>query len=139
MVATLKQRKEPFGLVVTGEAGVWESALEQIVGPQWIQTYPVRGQRQLMKVVESGVADAAVLDDNADWELDILHLLRLIRQVDAALPVVIVTSHTERRWLEDALKLTAFSVVIRPLKLEELLRQVHRIMARLDEMLRQGP
>ena len=53
--------------------------------------------------------------------------------------MVVVTAHTERRWLEDALRLTAFSVVVRPLELEELLRQIQRMMARLEQMLREEP
>jgi len=52
--------------------------------------------------------------------------------------VVVLTTRTDRRWLEDALRLTAFSVVIKPLGLEELLRQIQRMMHRLDEMLRGG-
>jgi response regulator of citrate/malate metabolism len=50
--------------------------------------------------------------------------------------VVVVTAHRDRRWLEHALRLAAFSVVVRPLQLEELLRQIQRMMFRIDEMLR---
>jgi len=139
MVAALNQRKEPFNLVVTGEAEVWQPALEQIVGPQWLTLHRVRGDDELLQVVETGQADAAVLDDAADWRLDALHLLRMIRRLDAMLPVVVVTSRRDRRWLEDALRLAAFSVVIRPLALEELLRQIRRMMIRLDEALRADP
>ena len=38
--------------------------------------------------------------------------------------------------LEDALQLAAFSVVCRPLALEELLRQIQRMMMRIDRALR---
>jgi DNA-binding NtrC family response regulator len=138
MVAALNQRKNPLGLVVTGEAESWQPALEMIVGPQWLRTYHVGSDRELLDVVESGVADAAVLDDAADWRVDALHLLRMIRRLDAALPVVIVTARRDRRWLENALRLEAFSVVVRPLELEELLRQIQRIMIRLDAVLRLG-
>ena len=139
MVATLKQhRDKPLGLVVTGEAGMWKDALSQIIGPHWLRTYEARDDHELLEVVESGLADAAVLDDSAPWELDILQLLRMVRRVNAMLPVVVVTRQRDRRWLEDALRLAAFSVVVRPLELEELLRQIQRIMLRLDKMLRGG-
>jgi len=62
----------------------------------------------------------------------------MIRRVNAVLPVVVVTSRSDRRLLQEALRLTAFSVVTRPLALEELLRQIHRMMIHLDQMLRQG-
>jgi DNA-binding response OmpR family regulator len=71
--------------------------------------------------------------------MDMLHLLRLLRQVDRMLPVVVLTKRTDRRWLEDALRLAVFSVVVKPLELEELLRQIQRMMIRIDRMLREGP
>jgi two-component system, response regulator PdtaR len=139
MVAALNERRSPFGLVVTGEAECWREVLGQIVGPQWLVTYKVNSGSELLEVVREGLADAAVLDDSASFELEVLQLLRMIRRLDQVLPVVVVTAHTERRWLEDALRLAAFSVVTRPLELEELLRQIQRMMVRLDQMLREEP
>ena len=135
MVAAINEKQGPFGLVVTGEAEGWEFALEQIVGPRFLTTYRVNSQGELLEVVEAGLADAAVLDDSAQWGVEVLQLLRMIRRLDTALPVVVVTHHAERRWLEDALRLTAFSVVGRPLELEELLRQIQRMTVRLNQML----
>ena len=139
MVAALNTRDGPFGLVITGEAESWEPALGQILGPQLLVTYRVSGHHELLEVVRSGLADAAVLDDEADWQVGVLQMLRMIRRLDRLLPVVVVSRHSERRWLEDALRLAAFSVVTKPLELEELLRQVQRMMVRLDQMLRQDP
>lgn len=138
MVATFNERKGPFGLVVTGEAQAWQSALEMIVGPAWLRTYRVSGSSELLEVVESGVADAAVLDDRANLGLDVMQMLRMIRRMDQVLPVVVITAEMDRRFMENALRLAAFSVVQRPLQLEELLRQIRRMMIRLDEMLRYG-
>lgn len=137
MVATLYKRKSPFGLVVTGQAEEWLPTLEEIVGVNLLVTYKANSGDELLDVVGSGVADAAVLDDAVDWRLDILHLLRMVRRVDALLPVVVVSGRTDRLWLEDAMRLAVFSVVTRPVELEDLLRQIHRIMARLDEALRE--
>jgi DNA-binding NtrC family response regulator len=139
MVSQLKQHEGPFGLVVTGQAEQWRSALEKIVGPQWLQTYPVESDADLLDVIKSGRADAAVLDENADWRVDALQMLRMIRRMDALLPVVVVTERQDRRWLEHALRLAAFSVVVRPLELEELLRQIQRMMVRMNAMLRINP
>jgi len=138
MVAAVNDIRNPLGLVVTGEAELWTSALEKIVGPRWLRTYDVASDRELLDVVESGRADAAVLDDSARWSVDVLGLLRMVRRLDAALPVVVVTTRRDRRYLEHALRLAAFSVVVRPLELEELLRQIQRIMLRLDAVLRDG-
>ena len=52
--------------------------------------------------------------------------------------VVLLTGRSEPRWLQEALRLAAFSVVSKPLRLEELLRQIHRMMLRLDAYLRRA-
>ena len=140
MVAMAAQQRSrgrgPFSLVVSGEAEGWLPSLRQIVGPEWLTTYPVDSDSQLLQVVQSGLADAAVLDEAARWSVDVIQLLRMIRRLNALLPVVVVTSRNDRRLLEEALRLAAFSVVTRPLALEELLRQIQRMMLRLDQMLR---
>ena len=138
MVGTLERHRMPLNLVVTGEAESWLPALEMIVGGAYLAPRRVQSDRELLQVVSAGDADAAVLDDAAAWQLDVLHLLRMIRRVNRTLPVVVVTGRRDRHWLEDALRLAAFSVVTRPLELEELLRQIQRMMHRLDEMLRRG-
>ena len=140
MVTALHPDRTPFSLLVTGEAESWLPALQQIVAPQYLVARRVENDRELLHVVEAGAADAAVLDDSADWVLDALRLLRMIRRVNHTLPVVVVTGRRDRHWLENALRLTAFSVVTRPLELEVLLRQIRRMMIRIDEMLRRdGP
>jgi DNA-binding NtrC family response regulator len=140
MVATVAEKrprgKGPFSLVVSGEAESWLPSLRRIVSPQWVTAYQVHSDSQLLDVVGAGLADAAVLDEAAGWSVDVIHLLRMVRRVNALLPVVVVTSRNDRRLLEEALRLAAFSVVTRPLALEELLRQIYRMMLRLDQMLR---
>jgi DNA-binding NtrC family response regulator len=136
MVSTATRSGKPFSLLVTGEAESWLPALEQIVGRQVLIARKVTDDHELLEVVSRGTADAAVLDDAAEWRLDVLQLLRMIRRLDAVLPVVVVTSRRDRRWMERALRLAAFSVVTRPLELEELLRQIARMMQRLNQALR---
>ena len=132
------RHSQPLSLVVTGEAEGWLPALQQIVGPQWLRPQHARDQKDLLDIVQAGEADAAVLDEEADWDVNVLQLLRMIRRVSASLPVAIVTTHTDRRWMEDALRLAAFSVLTKPLQLEPLLRQIQRMMVRLDLLLREG-
>ncbi len=135
MVTNSRQRMGPLGLVLTGEAQSWQPALEEIVGPDLLRAYHVRSDRELIEVVQSGLVDAAVLDEDVQWPLDVLQMLRMIRRMDAALPVVVLSRRRDRIWLEDALNLAAFSVVTKPLQLETLLRQVQLMMNRIDQML----
>ncbi|MEI7835847.1 MAG: response regulator [Planctomycetota bacterium] len=137
MVARANQLDRPLNLVVTGEVEGWLPALEQIVGPRWLLVRKVDSDGELLDVVRRHDVDAAVLDDEAPWSIDVLQILRMVRRLDQELPVVMLTARSDRRWLESALALTAFSVVAKPLALEELLRQIQRIALRLDRMLRE--
>ncbi len=139
MVSALNQRREPFGLIVSGEAGTWLEALERIVGRSFVVPYPVGSESELLNVVESGRADMAVLDEDVDWPVDVLQLLRMIRRMDRTTQVVVVSEHCDRRWLESALRLAAFSVLSKPVQFEALLRQIAGMMQRLDQALREGP
>ena len=132
-------RLDPFNLVVTGEAEAWQPALEKIVGPRYLRICLAKSRQDLLELAASGQAHAAVLDDEMDWDLGVLNLLRLVRRVNELLPVVVISSRRDRRWLEDAMRLAVFSVVVRPLALEELLRQIQRMMLRMDELLRADP
>jgi len=125
----------PLGLVVNGEAGEYVEALSLIVGPRLLETYPARSDEDVLDLVQSGQADAVVLDEAAT-DVEPLHLLRMIHRLDEGMLVVIVTGRSDRRLLEDALRLAAFSVLRKPLRLEALLFQIHRMMVRLDETLR---
>ncbi len=136
MVAQMYHDEQPFTLVVTGEAENWLPALDRIIGSRWLAHCRVDNDEDILNVVDSGLIDAAVLDDEAQWSSDVLAILRMIRQVDQALPVVVVTRRHDRQWLENALRLAAFSVVTKPLQLEELLRQIQRMMTRMDRILR---
>ncbi len=135
MVTNTRQPMGPIGLVLTGEAQSWQPALEEIVGPDLLTAYRVQSERELIEVVQSGLADAAVLDEDVEWHMDVLQMLRMIRRVDAVLPVVVLSRRQDRIWMEDALNLAAFSVVTKPLQLETLLRQVQRVMNRINQML----
>ena len=128
---------QPLRLVVTGEAQHWLPTLEQIVGRDLLHPHQAQDEKDLLNVVRAGEADAAVLDEDLQWNVNALQLLRMIRRVNTRLPVAIVTTHTDRRWLENALRLAAFSVMTKPLQLESLLQQIQRMMVRLDQALRE--
>jgi len=139
MVETQHKPVKPVRLAVTGESRSWLPALEAIVGPAGILPRHVGSDQELLDVVQAKQVDAAVLDDSVDWALDVLRALRLIRRMNARLPVVVVTGHRDRQHLQAMLELRAHSVLGRPVELEQLLRQIQGMMTRLNRMLREGP
>ena len=68
--------------------------------------------------------------DSDEGDEALLNTLRMIRRVNAVLPVVLVAGQVTRRFMEGALRLEAFSIVHKPLGREELLIQLRRIVDR---------
>ncbi len=136
MAATKHSRETPFRLVVTGQAEDWAPALRRLIGPRYMLVQQVENNRELIDAVESHQVDAAVVDDQVDWARDGLKLLRMIRRIDTELPVVIVTHHQDRQFLQSALQLRAYIVVNAPLGFEQLVRQIYGMMCRMEQMLR---
>jgi DNA-binding NtrC family response regulator len=121
-------------MVITGEAGEWMPALSRVIGPHFLHTRRASTGGELLDIVQAGEADVALIDDEVSLEIDLMRLLRLIRRLVEELAVIVVTPHRERRWLEGALELAAFSVIVKPVGLEMLLRQIHGIMSRLKRI-----
>ena len=138
VVDATPQIDQPFRLVVTGEAEDWLPALSRLIAPEYVTLQRVADDRELMDVVHAHGADAAVLDDHAKWAIDGLRLLRMIRRFDATLPVVVVTRHQDRQFLQVALKLRAYSVVRAPLEFEQLVGQIYGMMQQMEARLRHG-
>lgn len=119
-------------MVVTGEAGQWGPALSKLVGSRLLHMTQAADDRELLDIVGRGRTDLAVIDEEASSDVGLMRLVRIIRRLDEHVAIVLVTNHTERRWLEDALELAAFSVLGKPLQFEALLRQLHGVMVKLN-------
>ena len=126
-----KDRRRPLQLVLSGEACRHTEILRTLLGPHRVDMVTADSLTDLVGMVETGRGDAVVIDSNrSDQEL--LVMLRSIRRVTWALPVVLVVRRATRRFMEGALRLDAFSVVHKPLEREELLVQLRRIVERLN-------
>ena len=124
-----KPTGQPFLLVVSGEARRHGAMLRKLLGPDLVAMYNAADTGDLLATVQEGRADAVVVDSDRG-EQELLKTLRMIRRMNAGLPVVLVARRRSRRFMEGALRLAAFSVVDKPLEREELLIQLRRIVDR---------
>jgi len=121
--------KHRFTLVVSGEARQHVGNLRKLLGPHPVDMYNAADTGDLIETVQDGRADAVVVDSDRGQQ-DVLKILRMIRRVNAALPVILVARRTPRRFMEGALRLAAFSIVHKPVEREELLIQLRRLVDR---------
>lgn len=129
MMHVQEKSERPFRLVISGEARRHVANLQKLLGSHPVAMYNAADTGDLMATVQDGRADAVVVDSDRGQQ-DVLKILRMIRRVNAALPVVLVAHRTPRRFMEGALRLTAFSVVHKPVEREELLIQLRRLVDR---------
>jgi DNA-binding response OmpR family regulator len=127
--ASEQHAKRPLSLVVSGETRRHGETLRKLLLPELVKMLDAHNMHELLGIVQHGAADAVVVDSDRD-DQELLTMLRLIRRVDWAVPVILVAREVSRRFLEGALRLEAFSIAHKPLEREELLIQLRRIMER---------
>ncbi len=128
------------------DAGHWSSQLPRLLEPQGVVSYVVRSGVDAVAVAERFEVHAAVIDmatprNEADGGAAInsraagLWLLELLRRLPNCPPVVIVyDAHVNQRdigrLLHEALRLGAFSVLNKPIGLDQLLATFQRLVDR---------
>ncbi|MCC5829389.1 MAG: hypothetical protein JJU36_08075 [Phycisphaeraceae bacterium] len=120
----------------------WTNQLAQLLQPQGVHTYVARTGRQVAELVRQTPIHAAVLDmnlplgeDSGDWSSGGMWALELIRRLPDRPPVVLLRSpaamrRQAERILADALRLGAFSVLDKPVGVEDVLAVFRRLVDR---------
>jgi two-component system, NtrC family, response regulator AtoC len=109
-------------LLVDDDAAVL-FALEALVRARGHDPVLARSAAEALPLVDA--ADA-VLTDFSMPEMDGMELLRLIRERDAALPVILLTAHGSERLAVRAMKAGAYEYVPKPFDAEELALALER-------------
>ena len=121
----------------------WTHQLPRLLQPQGVQAYVARTGQEALELAKQVPVHAAVIDllTPADERSGTgrapggLWLLELLRRSPQRPPVVLVSNPTYsqrqlQRYLNEALRLGAFSVINRPVELEALLESIRRLIDR---------
>lgn len=122
----------------------WTQQLPRLLEPQGIHAVVARTGRDAVNWVEREPTHLAVVDlltprdeagDSDENRPGGLWLLEMLRRLPAAPPVVVVSNKSyslrqAQRFLNEALRLGAFSVVNRPVQIDTLLQVVRRLLDR---------
>lgn len=151
MVAALRETSPSscFNVLLTEDrphaAEHYTRQLGQLLRPQGVHAFVVQSGEQAMELVESTPIHAAVIDSATPRsgkagqvsasQSSGLWLLELLHRLPNRPPVVLVRGPSSenvqaRRMLSEALRLGAFTVLDKPVDLEQLLAVFHRLLQR---------
>lgn len=107
----------------------WQDTVRRLLEPQGVQTVAVRSGREALDVMQHTQVHVAVLDQQMP-QLGGLQVIKLMRDIKAPPPSILLANHLTDHLLHDALGLRVFSVLSKPVDLNLLLDALARVMRR---------
>ena len=103
--------------------------VRRLLEPQGVQTLAVRSGREALDVMRTTQVHVAVLDQQMP-QLGGLQVIRLMREMPAAPPAILLANHLTDHLLHEALGMRVFSVLSKPVDLNTLLDALARVLRR---------
>ncbi len=126
MVATLSK---PYSVLITDDDSGSREALRDIMEPEGYRTLLASSGEEALEIVREGPVHVALFDMNMP-KLSGLETLELARQINAMLPVILVTADRTEALMRQALRAQAYSVIAKPVSKHIVLYTVVRALAR---------
>ena len=114
----------PKLLIVDDEPNVRYS-LEKVLGGSRLQVESLGTAKEGIEAVRAASPDVVILDVRLP-DMSGLDAYQAIREIDARLPVIVITAHGTTETAIEAMKLGAFEYLLKPLDLAELREVVGR-------------
>jgi two-component system sensor histidine kinase RpfC len=111
------------------ESDGWQETVRRLLEPQGVQTVAVRSGREALEVLQHTQVHVAVLDQQMP-QLGGLQVIKLMRDIKAPPPSILLANHLTDHLLHDALGLRVFSVLSKPVDLNLLLDALARVLKR---------
>lgn len=98
--------------------------LDDFVG----KVYAVNTSNEALEIIEKERIDVIISDILLENEngIDFLRYLKEEREID--IPTILITAHTDTKYLLDAIKLKVENYIVKPINIKELLNTIHDIV-----------
>lgn len=118
-----------FSVLLAHDSDGWQETVRRLLEPQGVQTVAVRSGREALDVLQHTQVHVAVLDQQMP-QLGGLQVIKLMRDIKAPPPSILLANHLTDHLLHDALGLSVFSVLSKPVDLNLLLDALARVLRR---------
>jgi CheY-like chemotaxis protein len=121
--------RPPYRLLITDDDRQFRESLRGIFETEGFQTYLAHSGEEALDIVQQQRIHLALLDQHLP-RLTGIETLRLIRQVNSLLPVILLTGDNTQQLMRDALSAHAFCVMSKPVSRNVVVYTVQRALAR---------
>ena len=126
---SLPLSQSPFSLLITDDDDSFREILRGIFESEGFRTLLAHSGEEALDILHDEPVHVALLDQHLP-RLTGLETLRIIRQVNALLPVILLTADRTQQLLHDALSAQAFCVMSKPVSRNVVVYTVQRALAR---------
>ena len=129
--------RSPFSLLITDDDDAFRETLRSIFEPEGFHTLLAHCGEEALDILGGHQVHLALLDQNMP-RLTGLETLRIIRRMNAILPVILMTADFTQHLLREALSVQAFCVMPKPLTRTEVVTTVHQALSRSYDLSQHG-
>jgi DNA-binding NtrC family response regulator len=117
-----------INVLINDTEWAWPEAVRQIFSSRGVQLLLVKRAEQALNVLQHRRVHTAIVDMNC--EAGGLTVIKMIRSGFPLLPCILVADTPEQKLLSAALELDVFSVITKPVDIELLQNQLHRLFVK---------
>lgn len=121
--------KEDFNILITDDDTTCRETLREIIEPQGFRTLLASSGEEALDIAQEEPIHLALLDMHLP-RMTGLEILRLLHQIRAMLPVILVTGDTSDALIRQACQAHAYSVLHKPVSRGSVLYTVTRALIR---------
>ena len=125
----IQQGRNPFSLLITDDDDSFRESLRGIFESEGFRTLQAHSGEEALDILHDQPVHLALLDQHMP-RLTGLETLRIIRQMNAILPVILLTADRTQQLMQDALSAQAFCVMSKPVSRNVVVYTVQRALAR---------
>ena len=112
----------PYQLLIADDDSGFRDVLKEVLAP-YFQLFEAESGEQAIKLVEQTPVDIVLLDMHMDI-LTGLEAVRILKQINALLPCILITADATDELRQDASAADAYEVLAKPVKRQELVTTV---------------
>ncbi len=130
--AALRSRSS-YSLLITDDDVSFRETLRDIFEPEGFRTLLAHSGEEALDILRQDQIHLALLDQHLP-RMTGLETLRIIRQANTLLPVILMTAESTQQLLRDALLAHAFCVMSKPVTRSVVVYTVHQALSRSYEI-----